>query len=50
MLVLKNVGKDYPVSRGTVHALRGVSLALPSRGLVLVTGRPAAARARSCAF
>ena len=38
MLVLKEVGKDYPSGRGTVHALRGVSLALPSRGLVLVTG------------
>lgn len=38
MLVLKNVGKDYPSGRGTVHALRGVSLDLPERGLVLVTG------------
>ena len=39
MLELKNVRKTYKTKSGEVHALDGVSLTFPSKGMVFITGK-----------
>ena len=39
MIELVNIKKDYVASKNVTHALKGVSLKLPDKGMVFITGK-----------
>ena len=38
MLVLKDINKEYPQDKGTLHVLKDINLTFPSSGFITILG------------